>query len=73
MTDFHPGSTHYGDYAMLELADDWIQWLFPTIAPSQYNQHHRALDPCEARLIATDARCQKNLVLKFEELEPRPR
>ena len=66
VTDFHPGNTHYGNYYMLETAHDWIQWLFPTLVPSQYNQQHRALDTREARLIADDAVCQKNLVLNYQ-------
>ena len=65
MAQFHPGGKYYGNHLWLEKVHNWIQWLFPTLTPSRYNQDYRALDHREARLIADDAVCRHNLVLNY--------
>ena len=66
VSDFHPPSgIFFGDYTALESMHDYIQWLFPNHASSQFNQDQHPLQRHEAETIAADPVCQQNLLLNY--------
>lgn len=54
------------DDEQLEIAHDYIQWMFPLPEPSQYNPDAPVLTPQEIAEFCGDERCRENLRRSFE-------
>src|SRR5262249_8053295 len=49
------------DHAKLESVHDYIQWLFPSATPSQFNSQAPLLDEATVEAMRADAEVQANL------------
>ena len=54
-------ATWAGDYARLERAHNYIQWLFPSPEASMFNQHAQPLLEAEAAVMRADPEVQQRL------------
>ena len=68
LVPFHGGvtieeffATWAGDYARLERAHNYIQWLFPSPEASMFNQHAQPLLEAEAAVMRADPEVQQRL------------
>lgn len=52
----------------LEGAHDYIQWLFPTVKPSNYNPEAPLLTPEDIVLFQANPKLRENLLISFEKI-----